>query len=683
MLRILLFFFAAAMMAQQVPCNRTPQLEAALRPMTKAIQGADARNAHRRAVAEDVLKAFPDDFLAHWAVIPDLKRPGVEERKATIERYEKYAAAHAGIQAQALLARALVDQDTPRAIQLFEQSAAQNQWAHLGLADIYWFGRFQDRNKSRAHLEAFFNTCPATTSSEAMSRLASGATPELARKLTPGLRSLAQSTPDVLAAAPVWRTVWSLEFKSRPPQEHNDVRKAVSADAARLEKLIDIQNPAQASLVLMGYQQAGDPMQEKRFGDRLLQEAPGSEVSAQVAMARFRKEHPFPQSSDSAEKKKEYYRVSLATANRILAARPDDTGALITWYSALAEMEDSDPAQLAQAADAVLALIRGGSLGMSPPFPLALARVFMKRKIQQERIRELIEEGRRQSPLMARVPSDRDSEEVRKMEAQSEQFIKIAYADALVDYAEFQGEASLARAAVQTAEAAAEKPDEQLRVLTMKGKLAEIDKQPLDALLLYRAALDLRPKEGAKPKPDKLSDAYERVFAALGGSEVARNLLAKGSRPKAESSTDGRWEQPSKAMAPWQLMDLQGKTWKLAQFEGKTLLINVWATWCGPCRSEHPHFQKLYEKLKDRTDVQVLSFNVDESIGKAEPYMKEGKYTFPVLLAGDYVQELLPLITIPQNWIVDAKSQWRWQQIGFGNADGWEEMMTAKLASVR
>jgi cytochrome c-type biogenesis protein len=66
-------------------------------------------------------------------------------------------------------------------------------------------------------------------------------------------------------------------------------------------------------------------------------------------------------------------------------------------------------------------------------------------------------------------------------------------------------------------------------------------------------------------------------------------------------------------MPSFELADLSGKIWKLKTVQGRSVLINVWATWCGPCNAELPHLQKLYEALKDRPDLQILTFNVDEA----------------------------------------------------------------------
>jgi hypothetical protein len=94
---------------------------------------------------------------------------------------------------------------------------------------------------------------------------------------------------------------------------------------------------------------------------------------------------------------------------------------------------------------------------------------------------------------------------------------------------------------------------------------------------------------------------------------------------------------------------------------------------------EHPDFQKLYDKLKARTDVAVLSFNVDDDVGKIAPYMNEHRYTFPAIPARDVVDAVVPALSIPQNWLVDPRGQLRWKQLGFGAADDWQHALMAKL----
>ncbi len=90
--------------------------------------------------------------------------------------------------------------------------------------------------------------------------------------------------------------------------------------------------------------------------------------------------------------------------------------------------------------------------------------------------------------------------------------------------------------------------------------------------------------------------------------------------------------------------------------------------------------QKLYETLKDRKDVQVVTFNVDDNVGLVAPFLKENKYTFPVVPAGDLVRQLVPMLGIPLTWVVDAGGVVRQEAAGFrGDGDKWMDEMIAAL----
>ena len=212
----------------------------------------------------------------------------------------------------------------------------------------------------------------------------------------------------------------------------------------------------------------------------------------------------------------------------------------------------------------------------------------------------------------------------------------------------------------------------------VEAKWAELQNRKLDALLFYRAALDLRPSVFKHSGKDELADNITRLRKELGGTAASEALWnAKPQPMQIANSTD--WQKPEKDMKPWQLTDLHGETWKLTSFEGKALLINVWATWCGPCQAEHPHLQKLYDQLKSDPKIQIVTFNVDEEIGNVSPYMKEHRYTFPVLFAKDYVNDVIGSFSIPRNWIVDSKGKWQWEQLGFGDPERWQGELIAKL----
>jgi thiol-disulfide isomerase/thioredoxin len=130
------------------------------------------------------------------------------------------------------------------------------------------------------------------------------------------------------------------------------------------------------------------------------------------------------------------------------------------------------------------------------------------------------------------------------------------------------------------------------------------------------------------------------------------------------------------------LHDLLGKSWTLANLKGKSTFVNVWATWCGPCRDELPYLQKLYELSKTREGIQVITLNIDENPGEVEPFMKARNYTFPVVMtAHKYVEDMTGQSGIPMNWLVDGSGVLQQKSVGFDSkvAD-WPAQMLERLA---
>jgi thiol-disulfide isomerase/thioredoxin len=140
------------------------------------------------------------------------------------------------------------------------------------------------------------------------------------------------------------------------------------------------------------------------------------------------------------------------------------------------------------------------------------------------------------------------------------------------------------------------------------------------------------------------------------------------------------WTKVDRTLPEFELGELSGRTWSMPDFKGKRTLVNMWATWCGPCRTELPHLQKLYEQLKDRKDVQVVTWNVDEDRSAVAPYVKEEGFTFPVLLARELVDKL-GIHGYPTSWIIEPDGSVREEQLGFtGEPNAWVNQVLLKLA---
>jgi thiol-disulfide isomerase/thioredoxin len=143
---------------------------------------------------------------------------------------------------------------------------------------------------------------------------------------------------------------------------------------------------------------------------------------------------------------------------------------------------------------------------------------------------------------------------------------------------------------------------------------------------------------------------------------------------------DGPRAEVGKPLPILEVKDLEGRTWTLTDLEGRTTLVNLWATWCGPCVQELPYVQKLYERIQSHRGMQVLTLNVDRDVEKVQPFLEKHNYTFPVLLARSYVKALFPTLSIPRNWITDKTGTLREETVGFGGSGNqWVENVLAKL----
>jgi thiol-disulfide isomerase/thioredoxin len=87
-------------------------------------------------------------------------------------------------------------------------------------------------------------------------------------------------------------------------------------------------------------------------------------------------------------------------------------------------------------------------------------------------------------------------------------------------------------------------------------------------------------------------------------------------------------------------------------YRGKTVFLNLWATWCGPCRAEMPSIQKLYEQVaSDSIQFVMLSIDRQEDIQKVKDYVASKGFTFPVFIAGDLPSQLQVRI-IPSTFVI-------------------------------
>ena len=127
------------------------------------------------------------------------------------------------------------------------------------------------------------------------------------------------------------------------------------------------------------------------------------------------------------------------------------------------------------------------------------------------------------------------------------------------------------------------------------------------------------------------------------------------------------------AVANAEIKNLDGTTWRVADKKGKVLLLNMWATWCGPCRSEMPTLVKIQEANRDK-GLEVIGLNTDdEKVEDIDKFAADMKLNYTLVWADTELQGALLKISkfggIPQSFIIDRDGNLRGVFRGANPAD--------------
>ncbi len=134
------------------------------------------------------------------------------------------------------------------------------------------------------------------------------------------------------------------------------------------------------------------------------------------------------------------------------------------------------------------------------------------------------------------------------------------------------------------------------------------------------------------------------------------------------------------ATPPLILQDLQGKTHDLNDYKGKVVLVQFWATYCGPCRQEMPTMDKMTKKMAD-VPFKILAIDMGESKAEVEKFVSEVKPGFTILLdeSGDSISDW-KVFAVPSNFIIDPQGKIRYTL--FGGVDWADKVLISKLKAL-
>jgi cytochrome c biogenesis protein CcmG/thiol:disulfide interchange protein DsbE len=163
---------------------------------------------------------------------------------------------------------------------------------------------------------------------------------------------------------------------------------------------------------------------------------------------------------------------------------------------------------------------------------------------------------------------------------------------------------------------------------------------------------------------------------------LALLILAGCSSPGTVRAASVKPVKDRKPAPDFTLKDSMGKAVKLSDYKGKVVLLNFWATWCGPCKIEIPWFVEFEQKHKDQ-GFAVLGVSMDEEgLEVVRPYLEETKINYRILLGTDSVAQLYGGVdSLPTSFLLDREGRVASVHVGLVSKSAYQNDINSLLGS--
>jgi peroxiredoxin len=166
-----------------------------------------------------------------------------------------------------------------------------------------------------------------------------------------------------------------------------------------------------------------------------------------------------------------------------------------------------------------------------------------------------------------------------------------------------------------------------------------------------------------------------RTFLAAGTIAAVALLASCSKTSTAHASETADAQHADRKPAPdFTLQDANGTPIKLSDYHGKAVLLNFWATWCGPCGLEIPWFTEFQQQYKSK-GLEIVGVSMDEEGWKAiKPYIAEHKINYRILLGNDSVSQLYGGVdSLPTTFIIGRDGKVSYVHVGLAGKNQYQK----------
>jgi peroxiredoxin len=172
-----------------------------------------------------------------------------------------------------------------------------------------------------------------------------------------------------------------------------------------------------------------------------------------------------------------------------------------------------------------------------------------------------------------------------------------------------------------------------------------------------------------------MSDLFDRgiylflvLMLCLGGCSSENNSKSNATKPAEQLDPQSAQLYPAQKKTEAKNFSVElisGENFQLSDHRGKVVLLNIWATWCGPCIEEIPHFVDLYSTYRDKSFV-ILGVSVDkQGPGVVVPFIEKHEVNYPVVIDnGTIMDKYGPTMGIPTTYVIGKEGDLRYFAVG-------------------